>query len=392
MRRRMISWILAFVIVSSIMGTTVFAEVSDYKSTLPAIEEYVMEQVRVFAVIDNAWDETTQIKDYTVLYAPDDKINGYIFRFEKDGTDTGFMQIGIQDENMYVVNLGFEGNDILSKMVEYHNSLIRGCLQISPAAQPIINLSNVTKVYYVGGFNYYIYKDAHELVSMAENKVVENNLDNLKTLYSVYQRARLASLAESKSGDFEAEKTRDVIENYTVTGYGDAATYMKTTSYYSGYYNHCTPTAATNMVMYWKHGRGFFANHDASLSQTNVFTWFYQAMQTSQYSGTDWDNIWPAYADYFTNYSGASFAVSDRVTWVTFNKIYTKINNDIPVHLEVINYANSGNHSVNVWGYAVINSDQYLRITDNWGSTISNILIGYSDYSYGQYVYYGLSY
>ena len=123
-----------------------------------------------------------------------------------------------------------------------------------------------------------------------------------------------------------------------------------------------------------------------------MFTWFYDKMKTNLYqTGTDWDDIWPAYAEYFTNNSGASTATSDRVTLVTFNKIRTKMDEDIPVHLEVRSYDGGGNHSVNVWGYAVTDSGNYLRITDNWGDTIGNILIGYNEYSYGQYVYYGLN-
>ena len=59
-------------------------------------------------------------------------------------------------------------------------------------------------------------------------------------------------------------------------------------------------------------------------------------MKTNLYqTGTDWDDIWPAYAEYFTNNSGASTATSDRVTLVTFNKIRTKMDEDIPVHLVV---------------------------------------------------------
>lgn len=395
MKRRIISLGIAFVMFCSIMGTTAFAIAPEQNNSLGLIEAFVMNQVEAFSAIDDAWDETTEIKNYVVLYAPDDTVNGYIFRFETCGVDTGFMQIGIQGQEFYVVNLGFEGADVLSKMVEYHNSLTESSLTMMTevADVPTVNLLTSPKVYYTGGFNYYLYGGENELVSLFGNEVVETGLADLEPEYSLYKENRVEAMEEIESECAAGENTRSsTIENYTVTGYYDASTYMKTMSYWSNYDQHCTPTAATNYVMYWKYGRGLFANHTASLSQTNVFNWFYQKMQTNQsIIGTNWNNIWPAYKEYFTNYSGASALVSDRVILVNFSGIKMKLNADMPVHLEVIDYEGIGNHSVNVWGYSIVNSNQYLRITDNWGTTIGNILIDYGSYNYGQYVYYGIT-
>lgn len=160
---------------------------------------------------------------------------------------------------------------------------------------------------------------------------------------------------------------------------------MKTMSYYTGYSNHCTPTAATNSVMYWKYGRGYFANN--SSNQMTVFKWFHDRMNTTAANGTQWTYIWGAYVDYFTYYSGMVTGTSDQVSLVTFNKIKEKLSSDIPVHLEILSYG-GGNHSVNVWGYSVSDSTNYLRITDNWGTSISNLLINFGAYSYGQFVWY----
>lgn len=395
MKKRVISLGLALMMLCSMMGVTAFAAPIEKKNELLAVNAFVMEQVEAFAAIDDAWNETTQIADCVTLYAPDDTINGYIFHFKTGGVDTGFMQIGILGQELFVVNLGFEGDDVLSKMVKHHNSVANSGLTAEADAivVPVVSLDNSAKIYYTGGFNYYLNGGRNELVSLAENEVVETGISSLAAEYSAYQDGRAIALEEAVLAASEGENTRSSSSgNYTVEGYYTASLRMKTMSYWPNYNEHCSPTAATNMVMYWKYGRGFFANHAASTSQTSVFTWFYNKMKTNLYqTGTDWDDIWPAYAEYFTNNSGASTAISDRVTAVTFNKIRTKMDENIPVHLEVRSYDGGGNHSVNVWGYAVSDSANYLRITDNWGDTIGNILIGYSEYSYGQYVYYGLN-
>ena len=393
MKKRILSSCLVLIMLCSIIGSTVVATISETEINRTTIEDYVMEQVEAFSVIDDAWNETTQIVDRIPLYAPDDSLNGYIFNFETNGKKSGFMQVGILEKELYVVNLGFEGNDLLNKMINHHNILKAESMvkEIQGGERMIADLDPSSKVYYTGGFNYYVYSENNELVSLAENKVVKNGISEVNISYISYIENMMEKEA-NKSSERQQVNVQRATENYTVRGYSTAASRMKTMNYWSNYSDHCAPTAAVNMVMYWKYGRGFFANHAASSSQTSVFNWFYNAMETNQGSaGTDRAKIWPAYAEYFTEYSGASTAISDRVTWVTFDKIRTRMDEDIPVHLSISNYENVGGHSVNVWGYSIVNSNEYLRISDNWGSNHSNILIAYNSYNYPQYVFYGLS-
>lgn len=106
----MICFVAAFVMVCSIIGTTAFT-ITLVHNGLSIAETYALNQVEAFSEIDDAWDETTEIEDYIILYAPDNTVNGYIFHFRTDGVDTGFMQIGIQGQAFYVVNLGFDGDE-----------------------------------------------------------------------------------------------------------------------------------------------------------------------------------------------------------------------------------------------------------------------------------------
>lgn len=182
----------------------------------------------------------------------------------------------------------------------------------SKHAAAAISLESSSKVYYTGGFSYYTYDSADRLIDLATCEVKESGVSELVSGYELYKDSMEANLINSKSENSGILRTAS-LENYTVTGFYTAQSYMKTMSYFSGYSSHCSPTAAT------------------------------------------------------------------------------KMDSDIPVHLSVNSYSGGDNHSVNVWGYSVVDSTNYLRITDNWGSSVSNSLINYSSYSYGQYVYYGLN-
>lgn len=168
--------------------------------------------------------------------------------------------------------------------------------------------------------------------------------------------------------------------------YDDAA-YISSLN--SSLHDHCSPTAATNMVMYWKYGRGFFSGN--STSQSTVFNWFYSQMGTNYgQTGTNWTNIEYPIASYFASYSGASSASVGTVYAVTYSNIKAKCDSNIPLQLEVIHYVNSStNHSINVWGYNTMSSGNYLYITHNLNSSnyVSFSLMNYSAYSYGQFVY-----
>ncbi len=155
-------------------------------------------------------------------------------------------------------------------------------------------------------------------------------------------------------------------------------------NYYSGYTNHCSPTAATNMVMYWKYGRGFFSGNSTNV--LSVFSSLYSLMGTTSNGGTPYANILPAYDSYFQSYCGASSYVSTEVSSVTWSGIKSFIDSDMPIHLDIQSYGGySGSHGVNVWGYTVSNNTNYLYLSDNWGTSFSTTYLNYSTYNYGFY-------
>ena len=395
MKRVFISVFMVFVMLGSMMGTTAFAVESMKQSNLSQAETFAMEQVEAFAKMDDTWNDNTCIKEHVALYAPDDTINGYIFRFETSGEDTGFMQIGVLEQEFFVVNLGFEGYDILTQMMNQYTGAILAEKGFDTESTEK-RIKATSKIYYAGGFNYYAVNEANKLVSLDTHEEIEDKDTALSAVYALYTSGLLERRAAKISEDNMMNERRSSIETRLVTGYGTAATNMKTMSYWSNYSAHCAPTAAVNMIMYWKHGRGFFASHAASNDPTSVFTWFYNEMETNQgVVGTPRTKIMPAYDEYFAAYSGATTMTADRVTSVTFNKIKTKVDADVPLHLSIDDYENSygdvGGHSVNVWGYAIIDSDEYVGISENWGATHGYILIAYDSYDYGQYVYYNLN-
>ena len=129
------------------------------------------------------------------------------------------MQIGVMGQELFVVNLGFEGDDVLSKMVKYHNSIVDSGLttRANITAASEVSLDSSVKVYYTGGFNYYLSNGKNVLISLAENEVVEAGISCLTAEYSAYQDGREIALEETALSVPEgANNSSSSLENYTV--------------------------------------------------------------------------------------------------------------------------------------------------------------------------------
>lgn len=180
-------------------------------------EEYVMNQVSKFISVNDedntiVWSEETHIKSCTKLYAPDDSVNGYIFRFETSGVDTGFMQIGILEQKFFIVNLGFEGNDVLTKMIATYSASDLSFMTSNLESEVFSDLSRkeISKVYYTGNFNYYISVPENKIVDILNGEIKEVSATNLSSEYERYKVA-LGRYETDQSIDVNATSSSKII-------------------------------------------------------------------------------------------------------------------------------------------------------------------------------------
>ncbi|MBQ7639929.1 MAG: hypothetical protein IJS91_02950 [Bacteroidales bacterium] len=368
-------------IICLIISTGSVSAANTKQDLMQAAIEYARGVLHGFVNTNNVivtWTEATDITSVILLYDPTDNINGAIINLETEGKPNGFIQVGLNDDYWYVVNLAFEGDNYLIGLINSNDNLKNDF-------DSILN----QKIYYIGGFSYFIHNCKGELVSLENGMILDESIDTLLPIYNKFC---------SRLREFEVDSDITVgtrtSNYYHVDGWDVAADYMRSTQYYqtliSGLNSHCTPTAAVNLIMYWKYGRDFFVNNSAS--QLTVFNWFYNQMGTNNgQNGTLPSNVQQPIAYYVGTYSGASSAPTGRITSVTFNKIKSKCDSDIPLVLDIDDYTDDGKHTVNVWGYNISNNINYLFITNNWGTNGSNYvtfsLMNYGAYTCSHFVY-----
>lgn len=321
------------------------------------------------------WNETTEVSSYIELHDFDENINGYIFHVVTDGEASGFIQVGKFNGVYTVMNLGFEGDDYLTNML-HSNGIDESILEDETA-------------YFLGNMNYYIYQDG-DLVDLSEEKVCETDVENLMSIYNNEYSSQVSRAVAEQAQSVSAYAT-----SQTITVGNVASSQLRSMNFYSGYQNHCAPTAATNLVLYWSVYKGKTA---LGTNANSIFSTFYSNMGTTS-NGTLTTNVYGPIESYFTsklstNLTCGSYNWSSSSSSVHYATITSLIDNGIPMLLGITNWSSGSiyGHAVNIWGYNS-GTTKYLYITDNQssGSYPGFSLINYASYTYSMYVFTGYS-
>lgn len=182
------------------------------------------------------------------LYNTDDVINGYIYNLKTDNKKTGYIQVRCIDGNYQVVNLGFEGENYLESWM-YQNNLSMDVLEYS-------------KVYYLGNFAYFVKDERKQILLDLENKTeFDAWTDSMKKF-----EERFTEIFSQKSENRGIYSTAGTTVKVSILS--SASGYFRTTGYYSSYTNHCSPTAGTNLMLYWNKAKGYTSLES---TQTTIF-------------------------------------------------------------------------------------------------------------------------
>lgn len=153
-------------------------------------------------------------------------------------------------------------------------------------------------------------------------------------------------------------------------------------------HDHCSPTAATTIMKYFKHlGE---SNLSSSYSNNDVFAKFYIAMDTNggasgtEDEGTARSKIAPSYTKVGRDL-GAKPRKSSKLSGTSSNRMISALNGGKLLHVSVDKLGSSkGGHSIAIVSY----SNGYFKIADGWSAYFRNV--SYSDMSVKQVV--GINY
>lgn len=370
--KKIISMMLCVASLTS-FGITSLADAEDSKVT-----EEQATKIAINFVISRAHTEQTEesfpvpfklVKDETI-YGLDDNISAYKFDvLNEDGEYSGYVIAGAQMN--------------VAPIIEYSCSKDESFIDKSIEVASINNED--TKLYYDGGLNYYI------------EDVKSKNLYDTQTAAKVSQSAlKSAMLTNSKTPEKDNEQLEKDWENALgqasnpptntyisdplnyesgYTGYtmkyisGATANMYRLMSSFSGYSNHCGPTAATNLCIL-----NYKLNSKTKLMYTswdNTFKRLY-SLSGCNSTGTSDSNLRAALVTYGKE-RGYSSTTATRVTSPSESSMRASITNNVPQILLVNGHGYYGDHYVLTVGVEKYNyssgSSTYFRVIDGWSTS-----------------------
>lgn len=353
-------------------------EISAYEAMLIA-ESHIQSVLTLEddGVIDSwKWGVTLGLP--IALYDMESSVSAYYIPvYDEKECEAGYIIIGAQD--------------CYAPIIEYTTSGI-----FFPYS--MLNKKQADKIIYNGGLDYYLdtgngLLDVSEFGSIDEidrKSIICNFPENekLSEEWEVWKEILSQTTASSNppsSGNnyitnpdnYESGYVNKVSAN--VSGYNKV---YKTTSSFSGYSNHCAPTAATNIMLYWykKNSLTYGSlrkNGDSTWNDT--FVEYHRLMGTTSTNGTLNNKLKSAYITYLSN---AGF--SPTVTYyssASWNNIKTEIDANYPFHLVVQGHYKYGDHSLVGLGYMQYRYEtyntlysRYIRVADGFVSSSSRFI------------------
>ncbi len=348
---------------------------------LASAEAYAMKEIKnIIASKDPRciWTEETKILSKVALYDCDDVCFGYVFKLSTNGEETGYIQVNYLDGEIFTYCRSYQG-------IPAYEGLAKEGL-----ARKLEEQSE--KLYFFGNMSY-CYKTEKEEYTPIDSvaKIAEDDakeyFQEIMTHIVQRRRERLLEKVAEKNSNYSFQESRSFS--------------LVTTSDFSNLYatrpngtrqvvtEHCSPTAATNIMLYFRDtGESPLSS---SLSNSTIFMALYYGMDTNSIStsntisatGTQWANIQPGISG-FCSSRGCIPSTIGTVTTMNLTDIQQHLDNGELLQMELKDYPNTGtNHSVVAFSY----NGSTLIISTGWDRL-------YHEYAFdslkcGQYVYVG---
>ena len=353
-----------------------------YVATESAATSFAREEIR--HIVEESpsnciWNETTDICSSIALYDYDDVCIGYVFKLSTDGGPTGYIQVNNINNELVTYCYSFNGKPAYEGLATNEGSSLA---------------SSDDKLYFFGNFAYC-------------TKLTNGNFSPLDSVeeFSVHDVAAFyhdflnhANQCKEEC-DVTSESTAS-LQN-TTSMHSTQSFSLVTTSDFSNLYatrpngtrqrvtQHCSPTAATNIMLYFRSTGD--SPLSSSVSNSTIFMELYYAMDTNSISssneitatGTQRANIKPGISSFCSGRNCTPSSLG-KASSVTFSGMKNHLNDGELLLISLDDFTNEGSkHSVVAFDY----SGNNLSLSTGWDTDYHLYL--YSGLSIGQYVYVG---
>ena len=330
------------------------------------IPEEVAEEIALLFINDYktfpdiAWTDDTMISETVAMYHVDGTISAYTFELATDGEPSG-----------YVVISGY--GDVPNKILEFSDSNVPVYAQMDMAGSD--------RVVYTGVLNYFAENVSGQLRAVDGTVVARSEIPT--PLSDMRSEEHLPAVLQNPdasinvtypitdpidwadtwyAGPFTAYEWRNVLEPYCS---------FRTTSSFSGYSGHCTPTAITNELEIGGRYRG-----DSQITIYPASYIFSQVAQLGVNRGY-YQNPGGTDRDYVNTYIREAFAlfnifVAVTTTPVTYERVKNAIDANNPIHISTYDHSYYGTHALVGYAYNRVISEttgnfiSFIKVADGW--------------------------
>lgn len=360
-KRKFLPMLLTLMMVLSIIPTTAHAKGIDQNNSTDIIPQNVAEIIASYFLRDSislpdiSWISDTEISACEIMYGIDNDVSAYSFELTTDGNDTGYIIISAYP-------------DVPNVILEFSDK--------SAPVYDLLDLQSGDTIVYTGLLNYY--KDnGSELLTTIESE--EISLSDVPTpLEATRSLSNLRSVSTRSKYpiDDPYEWADTYYEGPFVYG-GDSINEFenhcnfRTTKNFSGYDNHCGPTAITNLIEMIGSYEDYSTINNDTYKEIfeNVVNYGIENDYFSNSNGSPWETLNSFIEGSFGLYD-VNVTVSSKTA--TFSNIKTELTNHRPFYLTLKDHPEYGNHGVAAYAYTRLQSEStgyylsFVKIADGW--------------------------
>lgn len=349
--------ILTIIFTFSLFLSTIYAENITFDDATKIAEQKAME------LSNNNCGDLAEIKP---LYDLQQKVSAYYYQYQYF-----YIIIGVNKSDVPIIEYG-ESQFFLNNVIETQN--------LPSNDVEYLYLGNLCYGYI---YNNYYYKINYGNIEKIDKKLCIEETECQSTPEINEQWEILNHIIDGNSSYTEGEITNPF--DYEKYYYSSSGTNVPSYNYayeimnnFSGYTDHCSPTAAVNLLKYWYLRDNVKYNCLLKTSWNNTFKLLYSYMGTNTNgTGTVRSNIKTGYQKFFSTCSGLGSTVVEYIATPSFTEMENEIQAGYPFHLSVINNNHYGNHSLIALGYRAFTykngitytSVHYFLVADGWNTS-----------------------
>ena len=341
--------------------STIYADDIDYDDATKIAEQKSIE------LSDNTCGNLVNIKP---LYNLQGTVYGYYYQYQYF-----YIVIGVNKSDVPIIEYG-ENQFFINNVIETQD--------LSPDNVEYLYLGNLCYGYSYNNEYYKITEGSVEKITdtvyyaeteMKNTSEIEEQWQILDCIIDENSDGNSTYVSGEIKNPLDYEKYYYSSSSKNVPSYNYVYEVMST---FTGYTDHCSPTAAVNLLKYWYLRDNTKYNCLLKTSWTNTFKLLYSYMGTNtNAAGTVRSNIKTGYQKFFSTCSGLGSVTVEYIDSPSFTEMENEIQAGYPFHLSVTNNNYYGNHSLVALGYRAFTYKNgttytgvhYFLVADGWNTS-----------------------